>query len=169
MKKKRLKIEIGQALASVGQIHLTNIYIKKCLKEKINIGQILISPDDTEQRRRAINVKRTFENLFKLKAIPVVNEENDTTATTEIKYGDNDRLAARVAQIISADVLINFSDVNGLYKSSKNKQIIKEVKNINDETYALADSKKSVYGSGGWSQTRCCKNLYEFWLLYGYS
>ena len=148
VKKKRLKIEMSQALASVGQIHLTNIYKEMFKKKKINIGQILISPDDTEQRRRAINVKRTFENLFKLKAIPVVNE-NDTTATTEIKYGDNDRLAARVAQIISADVLINFSDVNGLYKSSKNKQIIKEVKNINDETYALADSKKSVYGSGG--------------------
>ena len=76
------------------QIHLTNIY-KEILKEKINIGQILISPDDTEQRRRAINIKRTFENLFKLKAIPVVNE-NDTTATSEIKYGDNDRLAARL-------------------------------------------------------------------------
>ena len=148
VRKKRLKIEMSQALASVGQIHLTNIYKEMFKKKKINIGQILISPDDTEQRRRAINVKRTFENLFKLKAIPVVNE-NDTTATTEIKYGDNDRLAARVAQIISADVLINFSDVNGLYKSSKNKQIIKEVKNINDETYALADSKKSVYGSGG--------------------
>ena len=93
--------------------------------------------DDTEQRRRAINIKRTFENLFKLKAIPVVNE-NDTTATSEIKYGDNDRLAARVAQIISADVLINFSDVNGLYKSSKTKHVINEVKNINDEIYALS-------------------------------
>jgi len=148
VKKKRLKIEMSQALASVGQIHLTNIYKEIFKKKKINIGQILISPDDTEQRRRAINIKRTFENLFKLKAIPVVNE-NDTTATSEIKYGDNDRLAARVAQIISADVLINFSDVNGLYESSKTKKIINEVKNINNEIYALADSKKSVYGSGG--------------------
>ena len=75
-------------------------------KYKIKTGQILISPDDTEQRRRAINVKRTFDNLFKLNAIPVVNE-NDSTATTEIKYGDNDRLAARVAQIIG-DILIIF-------------------------------------------------------------
>ena len=76
-------------------------------KYKIKTGQMLISPDDTEQRRRAINVKRTFDNLFKLNAIPVVNE-NDSTATTEIKYGDNDRLAARVAQIIGADILIIF-------------------------------------------------------------
>ena len=76
--------------------------------------------------------KELLKILFKLRAIPIVNE-NDTTATSEIKYGDNDRLAARVAQIISADVLINFSDVDGLYESSKSKKIIKEVKNINDE------------------------------------
>ncbi len=80
VKKKKLKVEMSQALASIGQIHLTNIYRKMFEKKGIKIGQILISPDDTEQRRRAINVKRTFENLFKLKAIPIVNE-NDTTAT----------------------------------------------------------------------------------------
>ena len=150
VKKKRIKIEMSQALASIGQIHLTNTYRKVFEKSKIKIGQILISPDDTEQRRRAINVKRTFENLFKLGAIPVVNE-NDTTATTEIKYGDNDRLAARVAQIISADVLINFSDVNGLYESSDNKKIIKEVTNINDKIYSFVENKKNSYGSGGMS------------------
>ena len=103
VKKKRLKIEMSQALASIGQIHLAETYREIFQKRRIKVGQILISPDDTEQRRRAINVKRTFENLFKLGAIPIVNE-NDTTATTEIKYGDNDRLAARVAQIISADL-----------------------------------------------------------------
>tara|TARA_B100000959_G_scaffold145337_1_gene152647 strand:+ start:840 stop:1934 length:1095 start_codon:yes stop_codon:yes gene_type:complete len=150
VKKKRLKIEMSQALASIGQIHLTNTYREMFQKRKIKIGQILISPDDTEQRRRAINIKRTFENLFKLGAIPVVNE-NDTTATTEIKYGDNDRLAARVAQIIGADILINFSDVNGLYESSKNKKIIKEVRNINDEIYSFVENKKNSYGSGGMS------------------
>ena len=116
----------------------------------IKIGQILISPDDTEQRRRAINVKRTFENLFKLKAIPIVNE-NDTTATTEIKYGDNDRLAARVAQIISANVLINFSDVDGLYESSERRKIIKQVKNIDEKIYSFVENKKNSYGSGGMS------------------
>ena len=148
IKQKKLKIEMSQALASIGQIHLTNIYRKMFDKNKIKIGQILISPDDTEQRRRAINVRRTFDNLFKLNAIPIVNE-NDTTATSEIKYGDNDRLAARVAQIISANVLINFSDVDGLYQSSKNKIIIKEIKSIDEKIYSFIDNKKSSYGSGG--------------------
>jgi len=161
VKKKKLKIEMSQALASIGQIHLTDIYRKMFEKNKIKIGQILISPDDTEQRRRAINIKRTFENLFKLGAIPIVNE-NDTTATSEIKYGDNDRLAARVAQIISANILVNFSDVDGLYESSKNKKIIKEVKNINEEVYSFVDNKKSSYGSGGMSTkldaARICMN-----------
>ncbi len=148
IKQKKLKLEMSQALASIGQIHLTNVYRKIFEKSKIKIGQILISLDDTEQRRRAINAKRTFENLFKLKAIPIVNE-NDTTATSEIKYGDNDRLAARVAQIIGANVLINLSDVDGLYKSSKEKKIIKEVQNIDEKIYSFVDKKKNIYGSGG--------------------
>ena len=85
IKRKKLKLEMSQALASIGQIHLTNVYRKFFEKNKIKIGQILISLDDTEQRRRAINAKRTFENLFELGFIPVVNE-NDSIATTEIKY-----------------------------------------------------------------------------------
>ncbi len=150
VRKKRIKIEMSQALASIGQIYLTNIYRKMFEKNNIKIGQILISPDDTEQRRRAINIKRTFENLFKLGAIPIVNE-NDTTATSEIKYGDNDRLAARVAQIIGADVLINLSDVDGLYELKNNKKILKEVNNIDEKIYSLVDNKKNSYGSGGMS------------------
>ena len=117
-------------------------------KNGLKVSQILISLDDTEQRRRALNVRRTFENLFKLKAIPIVNE-NDTTATTEIKYGDNDRLAARVAQIIGADTLIIFSDVNGLYDNNKKKKLIKEVFKIDEQVYQLADKKLNNYGSGG--------------------
>ena len=93
---------MSQAIASVGQIHLINEFQKLFEKNKQKIGQILITPDDTEQRRRALNARRTFENLFNLDFIPIVNE-NDTTATTEIKYGDNDRLASRVAQITNAD------------------------------------------------------------------
>ncbi len=146
--KKKIKLEMSQALASIGQIHLTNVYRKIFEKNKIKIGQILISLDDTEQRRRAINAKRTFENLFKLNAIPIVNE-NDTTATSEIKYGDNDRLAARVAQIISADVLINFSDVDGLYNPNEKNKVIKEVKNIDEKIYSYVENKKNNYGSGG--------------------
>ena len=86
--------------------------------------------------------------MFKLKAIPIVNE-NDTTATSEIKYGDNDRLAARVAQIIGADTLIIFSDVDGLYDKGNKKKLIKEVKNLNNNIYKLADTRINSYGSGG--------------------
>ena len=124
IKKKKIKLDMSQAIAAVGQIQLASEFQKLFKKYKIKTGQILISPDDTEQRRRALNVRRTFDNLFKLDAIPIVNE-NDTTATTEIKYGDNDRLAARVAQIIGADTLVIFSDVNGLYDKSKKKKLLK--------------------------------------------
>ncbi len=148
IKKKKIKLEMNQAIAAIGQIHLAGEFQKLFEKYKIKTGQILISPDDTEQRRRALNVRRTFDNLFKLKAIPIVNE-NDTTATAEIKYGDNDRLAARVAQIIGADTLIILSDVDGLYDKSKSKKIIKTVYKIDSKVNALIDSKKNSYGSGG--------------------
>ena len=139
---------MSQAIAAVGQIHLASEFQKLFEKYKIKTGQILISPDDTEQRRRAINVRRTFDNLFKLCAFPFVNE-NDSTATTEIKYGDNDRLAARVAQIIGADELVIFSDVDGLYDKSKQKKIVKTVKVIDEKIISLIDNKKNNYGSGG--------------------
>ena len=148
IKRKKIKLEMSQAIASIGQIHLAEEFQKIFKKNNFRIGQILISPDDTEQRRRALNVRRTFDNLFKLKAIPIVNE-NDTTATSEIKYGDNDRLAARVAQIIGADTLIIFSDVDGLYDKGNKKMLIREVKNLNNNIYKLADSKINSYGSGG--------------------
>ena len=146
IKKKKIKLEMSQAIAAIGQIHLAGEFQKLFDKFKIKSGQILISPDDTEQRKRALNVRSTFENLFNLKAIPVVNE-NDTTATAEIKYGDNDRLAARVAQIIGADTLIIFSDVDGLHDKSKN--IVKIVHQIDEDIYSLADKSKNTYGSGG--------------------
>ena len=148
IKKKKIKLEMSQAIAAVGQIQLAGEFQKIFDKYKIKTGQILISPDDTEQRRRALNVRRTFDNLFKLKGIPIVNE-NDTTATSEIKYGDNDRLAARVAQIIGAEILIIFSDVDGLYDKSKSKKIIKTVSKIDSNISSLIDSKKNFYGSGG--------------------
>ena len=148
IKKKKIKLEMSQAIAAVGQIHLAGEFQKLFDKYKIKTGQILISPDDTEQRRRAINVRRTFDNLFKLNAIPIVNE-NDSTATAEIKYGDNDRLAARVAQIIGADILIIFSDVDGLYDKSKSKKIVKNIKLIDNKITSLIEKTKNSYGSGG--------------------
>ncbi len=148
LNKKRIKLDMSQAIAAVGQIHLASEFQKLFEKYKIKTGQILISPDDTEQRRRALNIRRTFDNLFKLNAIPIVNE-NDTTATTEIKYGDNDRLAARVAQIIGADTLIILSDVDGLYDKSTKKKIITTVKTIDKKIESLKDNKISDYGSGG--------------------
>ena len=148
IKNKKIKLDMSQAIAAVGQIHLASEFQKLFEKYKIKTGQILISPDDTEQRRRALNVRRTFDNLFKLNAIPIVNE-NDTTATAEIKYGDNDRLAARVAQIIGADTLIILSDVDGLYDKSKPKKIITTVNKIDEKINSLIDNKKNNYGSGG--------------------
>ena len=158
-KKKRVKLEMSQALAAIGQIHLAGEFQKLFEKFKIKSGQILISPDDTEQRRRALNVRSTFDNLFKLKAVPIVNE-NDTTATAEIKYGDNDRLAARVAQIIGADTLIILTDVDGLY--DKSKKIVKFVDKIDEKIISLVEKDKNLYGSGGISTkldaARICMN-----------
>ena len=146
IQKRKIKLEMSQAIAAIGQIHLAGEFQKLFEKFKLKTGQILISPDDTEQRKRALNVRSTFDNLFKLKAIPIVNE-NDTTATSEIKYGDNDRLAARVAQIIGADTLIILSDVNGLYDKSKN--IVKTVNRLDEKIYSLVENSKNSYGSGG--------------------
>ena len=137
---------MSQAIAAVGQIQLAGEFQKLFEKYKLKSGQILISPDDTEQRKRALNVRSTFENLFELNAIPIVNE-NDTTATSEIKYGDNDRLAARVAQIVGADTLIILSDVDGLY--DKTKKIVKSVNMINEDIYSMISESKNAYGSGG--------------------
>ena len=158
---KKIKLDMSQAIAAVGQIHLAGEFQKLFEKFKLKTGQILISPDDTEQRRRALNVRRTCDNLFKLNAIPIVNE-NDTTATAEIKYGDNDRLAARVAQIIGADTLIILSDVDGLYDKSNKKKIISTVSKIDEKIKSLINNKKNNFGSGGISTkldaARICMN-----------
>jgi len=150
--KKNLKLDKSQAIASIGQIELMNFFNETFLKNKINISQILLTLEDTEQRRRALNAKRTFENLFNLNFIPIVNE-NDSIATSEIKYGDNDRLASRVAQISGADSLILLSDVDGLYtknpKLNKDAQLIKEIKDINKDIVQIAIKGISEHGTGG--------------------
>ena len=152
LNKKNLKLDKSQAVASIGQIELMNLYTEIFLKKKINISQILLTLEDTEQSRRALNAKRTFENLFQLNYVPIINE-NDSIATSEIKYGDNDRLASRVAQISSADSLILLSDVNGLYtknpKINKNAELIKEIKNIDKDIEQISTKSISEHGTGG--------------------
>tara|TARA_E500000331_G_scaffold343104_1_gene377555 strand:+ start:2153 stop:3259 length:1107 start_codon:yes stop_codon:yes gene_type:complete len=152
LNKKNIKLDKSQAIASIGQIELMNLFSEIFLKKKINISQILLTLEDTEQRRRAINAKRTFDNLFQLNFVPIVNE-NDSIATSEIKYGDNDRLASRVAQITNADSLILLSDVNGLYtknpKINKDAKLLKEVKNINKDLESIATKSISELGTGG--------------------
>ena len=152
LSKKNLKLDKSQAVASIGQIELMNLFTETFLKNKINISQILLTLEDTEQRRRALNAKRTFENLFQLNFIPIVNE-NDSIATSEIKYGDNDRLASRVAQISAADSLILLSDVEGLYttnpKINKNAELLKEIKNIDKNIEQISTKSVGEHGTGG--------------------
>jgi glutamate 5-kinase len=152
LSKRNLKLDKSQAVASIGQIELMNLFTETFLKNKINISQILLTLEDTEQRRRALNAKRTFENLFQLNFVPIVNE-NDSIATSEIKYGDNDRLASRVAQISSADSLILLSDVEGLYttnpKINKNAELLKEIKNIDKNIEQISTKSVGEHGTGG--------------------
>ena len=152
LNKKNLKLDKSQAVASIGQIELMNLFKKIFSPKKINLSQILLTLEDTEQRRRAINAKRTFENLFSLGFVPIVNE-NDSIATSEIKYGDNDRLASRVAQISNADCLILLSDVNGVYskdpKLDKKAELIREVKNIDNKIEIIATRSIGEHGTGG--------------------
>ena len=112
-----LRLEESQAAAAVGQIALARAWSETLGRVGITAGQILLTLGDTEERRRYLNARSTIATLLKLRAVPVINE-NDTVATNEIRYGDNDRLAARVATMTSADLLILLSDVDGLYTAS---------------------------------------------------
>ena len=129
-----------------------NLYNEIFKKRKLNLSQILLTLEDTEIRRRAINAKRTFDNLFDLGFIPLVNE-NDSIATSEIKYGDNDRLASRVAQISGSDCLILLSDVDGLFdknpKINKNAKLISNVNEINNTVEKYISKNISEHGTGG--------------------
>jgi len=151
-----LKLEQAQAAAAVGQLQLAHAYEEAFRPHGITIAQILVTPWDTEDRRRYLNARSTVATLLKFGAVPVVNE-NDTVATHEIRYGDNDRLAARVAQMMSADLLILFSDIDGLYtadpRGDAGAQFIPEVRGITAEIEAMAGtvSAKTAaqMGSGG--------------------
>jgi glutamate 5-kinase len=114
LRNRMLRLEEKQAAAAAGQIRLAHAYQEALARHGVTVAQILLTPDDTEERRRHLNARATFAQLLALGAVPVVNE-NDTVATAEIRFGDNDRLAARVAQMISADLLLLLSDIDGLY------------------------------------------------------
>ena len=148
--KNSLSLSESQAASSIGQIKLINGWKNSLEKRDLKIAQILITADDTENRRRYLNARSTFEELLKNNYIPIINE-NDTVATAEIRYGDNDRLAARVAGMLSADCLILLSNVNGLYSKDpkdEKSELIKEVSEISEEIMSMAGD-ASQLGSGG--------------------
>ena len=152
LQNKALKLSEKQAAAAAGQIVLAKAWKNVFEKMQIKCGQILVGHSDLETRRNAMNTRATLNTLIKLKVIPIINE-NDTVATLEIRYGDNDQLAARIAQLAEADVLILLSDIDGLYskdpKSSKKAKFIAEVKNISKNIEDMAKNTKSDIASGG--------------------
>lgn len=149
---KNLKLEEKQAAAASGQIRLAHAFQEALGKHGIAVAQILLTPDDTEERRRHLNARATIEQLLSLGAVPVINE-NDTVATQEIRFGDNDRLAARVAQMISADTLVLLSDIDGLYtadpRHDPTARHIAEVRDLSREIEAMAGDAPIGYSSGG--------------------
>jgi glutamate 5-kinase len=147
-----LRLEEKQAAAAVGQIRLAHAYKELLEDEGIAVAQVLLTLNDSEERRRYLNARATLTTLLGLGAIPVINE-NDTVATSELRYGDNDRLAARVAQMASADCLVLLSDVDGLYTADPNRdpdaRFIERVPTITPEIAAMAGESASDVGSGG--------------------
>jgi glutamate 5-kinase len=147
-----LRLEESQAAAAVGQIALARHWSEVLAHHGITAGQILVTLADTEQRRRYLNARATLAKLLDMRAVPVVNE-NDTVATSEIRYGDNDRLAARVATMIGADLLVLFSDVDGLYTAppaaDPNAEHIPVVERITPAIAAMAGGAASSLSRGG--------------------
>jgi glutamate 5-kinase len=147
-----LKLEDSQAAAAVGQIALARVWSEVLAHHGITAGQILVTLADTEERRRYLNARATVGRLFDMRAVPVVNE-NDTVATTEIRYGDNDRLAARVAAMVGADLLVLFSDIDGLYTAppahDPTARHIPVVEAITREIEAMAGGAASELSRGG--------------------
>ena len=154
LRKKRSHMNLNemQAAAAMGQAQLVMEWQDSFKSSGINTAQILLTRSDTENKKRFLNSKDTLLTLIKYDVIPIINE-NDTVATEELRYGDNDRLAARVAQMTSADLLILLSDVDGMYTSNpKTNQTAKHIPvidNLNEEIFSMADIADSNYGSGG--------------------
>jgi glutamate 5-kinase len=147
-----LKLEEKQAAAATGQIRLAHAYQEALAPHDITVAQVLLTLADTEERRRHLNARSTLATLLRLGAVPVINE-NDTVATSEIRFGDNDRLAARVAAMIDADVLVLLSDIDGLYtadpRSDSEAVFIPEVPEITARIEAMAGTAAPGYSSGG--------------------
>lgn len=147
-----LKLEESQASAAVGQIALARAWSESLDRDGIVAGQILLTLGDTEERRRYLNARATLKQLLSLKAVPIINE-NDTVATTEIRYGDNDRLAARVATMIGADLLVLLSDIDGLYTAPPHldpaAEFLPVIPEITPEIEAMAGGAASELSRGG--------------------
>jgi glutamate 5-kinase len=150
--KRALKLEESQAAAAVGQIELAGAWSEALGRKGLKSGQVLVTLGDTEERRRYLNARATISTLLKMKAVPVINE-NDTVATTEIRYGDNDRLAARVATMMGADLLVLLSDIDGLYTAppahDPSAKFIPVVERITPEIEAMAGAAASELSRGG--------------------
>lgn len=150
--RRTLRLEESQAAAAVGQIALAGAWSEELGRKGLRSGQILVTLGDTEERRRYLNARATISTLLKMKAVPVINE-NDTVATTEIRYGDNDRLAARVATMMGADLLVLLSDIDGLYTAppalDPNATFIPTVDRITPEIEAMAGAAASELSRGG--------------------
>ncbi len=147
-----LKLEDSQAAASVGQVDLAHAYEECFRAHGIVTAQVLLTLGDTEERRRYLNARSTMETLLRLNAVPVVNE-NDTVATSEIRYGDNDRLAARVASMMSCDCLVLLSDVDGFYTGIPGRdahaELLPEIRDITPEIEAMAGDTGTELSRGG--------------------
>jgi glutamate 5-kinase len=146
-----LKLEDSQAAAAVGQIALARAWAEALGARGLTAGQVLVTLGDTEERRRYLNARSTIAKLLEWRSVPVINE-NDTTATTEIRYGDNDRLAARVATMMSADLLVLLSDVDGLYDKPPHESGARRlavVARITPEIEAMAGNPASELARGG--------------------
>ena len=147
----KLKLEEKQAAAAAGQTRLMRAWEMAFESQGVTVAQALLTPDDTERRRRWLNARATLETLLLHGAVPVINE-NDTVATQELRYGDNDRLAARVAQMVSADALVLLSDVDGLYdrdpRNDPTARHIGEVRAITPDIEAMAGGSNADAGVG---------------------
>jgi glutamate 5-kinase len=150
--KSQLHLEEKQAAAACGQIALFAAWRDALAKHDLKVGQLLLTADDSIERRRYLNARNTIDTLLEFGAIPIINE-NDTVATAEIRFGDNDRLSARVAQMAGADLLILLSDIDGLYTSdpgkNKNAEFMVEVKEVTSGIEAMAGGPGTGVGSGG--------------------